>query len=73
VHYEKQEVMSNGQHNLVRVIAVAVLVALHWFPHTHAAPLFASASTGNTATTPIDQANGERASGAEPTSVATIP
>jgi len=44
VHYRKQEVMSNTQHMLVRVIAVVILAALHWFPHTHAGPLLAPAN-----------------------------
>jgi hypothetical protein len=63
--------MSNAQHNLVRIIAVAVLVALHWFPHTHAAPLLATrtASTANAAGNPSATEHVD----AEPVGVATIP
>jgi hypothetical protein len=59
--------MSNTQHNVIRVIAVVVLVALHWFPHTHAAPLLATsaANGGNQAVT-------EHAD-ADPVTVATTP
>ena len=59
--------MSNAQHMLIRVVAVAVLVALHWFPHTHAAPLLA-AGNANAA-----QASGDKASDADAIGVATIP
>lgn len=59
--------MSNMQHNLIRVIAVAVLVALHWFPHTHAAPTLASAANGSG-----NQAVAEHVD-ADPVSVATTP
>ncbi|MEO8874733.1 MAG: hypothetical protein ABI461_04020 [Polyangiaceae bacterium] len=61
--------MSNTQHMLVRVIAVAVLVALHWFPHAHAAPLLA---TGG-ARAAQSEANAEHAGNTEPVGVATIP
>jgi hypothetical protein len=63
--------MSNTQHMLIRVIAVAVLVALHWFPHTHAAPLLASGATSGSANAG-NQATAERVD-AEPVGVATIP
>jgi hypothetical protein len=58
--------MSNAQHMFIRVVAVAVLVALHWFPHTHAAPLLA-AGTAN-----AGQAN-DKTSDADAVGVATIP
>jgi hypothetical protein len=71
----RQAVMSNTQHMLVRVVAVAVLVVLHWFPHTHAAPLLASgAASGatNTGSNAANQAAAEH-SDTDAVGVATIP
>jgi hypothetical protein len=67
--------MSNTQHMLVRVVAVAVLAALHWFPHTHAAPLLASsaASTAsNSGSNAANQAASEHGD-TDAVGVATIP
>ena len=73
----RSEVMSNAQHMLVRVIAVAVLMALHWFPHTHAAPLATNGSANDHASLAGSglqaDGNAERTHAAEPVGVATIP
>jgi hypothetical protein len=62
--------MSNWQHMVIRVVAVAVLVALHWFPHTHAAPLLAAGASAQNQSA-LDR--GADHADSEPVGVATIP
>jgi hypothetical protein len=71
--------MCNSQHMFVRFVAVAVLVVLHWFPHSHAAPQLVSSTaarsgeSGETAANAGNSARSQHLADAEPVVVSTIP